>query len=205
MDRNVWKYFIGVIIFVPIIFVVGIYVFFQMNPFYNRLKVDVVLAEFGSIEEVIEVKAIVARHESSYQLHDEGQLRWNVQAGQRVSKNQKLADILISEQDHSLLLQQQLIDMRLETIAGGGDLSNFSIEAMKEIDQQMQYLLSDISHNIKNSQYELVFQNQQLLSEMGEHKRLVSVHQQLPEMTVEELENQKKLIDEKLNEERVTD
>ncbi len=199
MDRNVWKYFIRFVIFVPIIFVVGIYVFFQMSPFYNRLKVDVALAEFGSIEEVIEVNAVVVRQENSFQLQSDGQIRWIVQEGQRVSNNQKLADILISDQDHSLLLQQQLINMRLETIAGGGDLSNFSLEAMKEIDQQMQYLLSDISHNIKNSQYELAFQNQQLLSEMADQKQLVSVHQQLPEMSVEELEDQKKLIDEKLN------
>ncbi len=199
MDKNVWKYFIGVVIFIPIIFVVGIYVFFQINPFYNRLKVDVALAEFGTIEEVIEVKAIVVRQENSYHLLGDGQLRWNVQEGQRVSKNQKLADILISDQDHSLLLQQQLINMRLEIIADGGDLSNFSIEAMKEIDQQMQYLLSDISHNIKNSQYELAFQNQQLLREMAEQKRLVSVHQQLPEMSGEELDEQKKIIDEKLD------
>lgn len=192
MSRSVWKYFIGFVIIVPVMFVLSFYLFFQVSPFYNQLKVNTALAEFGSIEEVIDVTAVVVRKENTYTIPNDGQLRWAVQDGQRVSSNQKLADILISDQDHSLLLQQQLINMRLETINGGGDLSNFSMEAIKEIDQQMQYLLSDISQNIKNSQYELAFQNQQLLNEMAEQKHLVSVHQQLPEMTMEELENQKK-------------
>ena len=199
MSRSVWKYFIGFVIIVPVMFVITIYLFFQVSPFYNQLKVNIALAEFGSIEEVIDVTAVVVRMENTYTIPNDGQLRWTVQEGQRVSSNQKLADILISDQDHSLLLQQQLINMRLETINGGGDLSNFSMEAIKEIDQQMQYLLRDISQNIKNNQYELVFQNQQLLNEMAEQKHLVSVHQQLPEMTMEELENQKKIIDDKLN------
>jgi len=199
MDRSVWKYFIGFIIVVPALMIVSVYLFFRVGPFYSRLKVDVVLAEYGSIEEVVSVQGIVVRREKPYHLPNDGELRWHVQDGQRVSRNQKLADILISEQDHSLILQQQLINMRLETIAGGGDLSAYSLEAMQEIEVQMRYLLSDIGYNIKNNQYELAFQNQQLLSEMAEQKRLLSEHHQLPEMSLEELARQKDLIDKKLD------
>jgi hypothetical protein len=72
------------------------------------------------------------------------------------------------------------------------------MEAMQEIDQQMAYLMTDIRHNVANEQYELAFQNQQMLQEMAEQKQLVSVHQHLPEMSVEELEQQRDLIENRL-------
>ncbi|MDW7671613.1 MAG: HlyD family efflux transporter periplasmic adaptor subunit [Bacillota bacterium] len=194
-----WKMVIGIVAAVPIILVIGLYIFFRMSPLISQIKVEVMLAEYGTLEETIPVKGIVVRQESLYPIPADGSVRWTIQAGQKTAKQQKLAEILVSDEDQSLLLQQQLIAMRLETLASGGDLSVYSLEAMQEIDQQMTYLMTDIRHNVKNEQYELAFQNQQMLQEMAEQKQLVSVHQHLPEMSVEELEQQQDLIENQLN------
>jgi multidrug efflux pump subunit AcrA (membrane-fusion protein) len=193
-----WKMVIGIVAAVPIILIIGLYVFFQMSPLISQIKVEVMLAEYGTLEEVIPVKGIVVRQESLYPIPADGSVRWIIQAGQKTARQQKLAEILVSDEDQSLLLQQQLIAMRLQTLASGGDLSVYSMEAVQEIDQQMAYLMTDIRHNVAKEQYELAFQNQQMLREMAEQKQLVSVHQHLPEMSVEELEQQRDLIENRL-------
>lgn len=199
MRRSFWKYFIGFIVIVPALVIVAVYLFFQFSPLVSRLQVEITLAEHGAIEGIVAVDAFVHRIENTYRIPSAGQVRWNVHEGQRVARNQKLADVLVTEEDHSLVLQQQLINMRLDALSKGGDLSTFSSEALGEIEQHMKHLLSEIGFNVKNRQFELAFQNQHLLNEVTAQRQLISVHQQLPEMSREELENQKVAIKDRLN------
>ncbi|MEN1759511.1 HlyD family efflux transporter periplasmic adaptor subunit [Anoxynatronum sibiricum] len=193
-----WKLTGGLVIALPVCVIILLYLFYKMSPLISQLKIDVVLAEYGILEEVVSAEGVALRQESVYPVTADHGLRWVITEGQKVARQQKLAEILISDQDHALLLQNQLIDMRLKNLQSGGDLSAYSQEAEREIDQQMNFLMSDIRLNLKNGQYELAFQNQQMLEELADQHQLIAVHRQLPEMTLEELEVEKEKIEQRL-------
>ena len=188
----------GLVIAMPICVIIFLYLFYKMNPLISQLKIDVVLAAYGTLEEVVTVEGVAVRRETVYPLTAESGLRWVVTEGQKVARQQKLAEILISDQDHALILQKQLIEMRLKTKQSGGDAAAYSQEAVAEIDQQMNFLMSDIQLNLRNGQYELAFQNQQMLEELADQHQLMAVHRQLPEMSLEELEAEKEQIEQRL-------
>ena len=194
-----WKMVVGVIMAVPVLAVFALYLFYRMSPLISQLKINLVLVEYGVLEDVSTVKGIIIRNETAHRIPENGNVRWSIQDGQKIAKQQKLADVLVSDEDQALLLQQQLVEMRLKTLHSGGDLAVYSEEALQEMNQRMLFLMTDIRHNLKNDQYELAFQNQLMLREMSEQKELIAVHQNLPEMSVEELEFQKQQIEDRLD------
>jgi multidrug efflux pump subunit AcrA (membrane-fusion protein) len=193
-----WKKLLIGLSMIAVVSVLSIYFFYKVNPLLNQLKINVDLVEYGLLEEVITMEGLILRNETVYTIPETGSMRWLVSEGQKIARHQKIADILVSDTDQTLLLQQQLIQMRLDTISNGGDISVYSSQVLSEIEQQTAYLISDIRNNIQNEQYELAYQNQNLLKELTDQRQLMTAHQNLPDLSADQLESELERIEEQL-------
>ena len=179
-----------IILSAPFFFIFIWYMYYQLEPLANRFRIQVEMVEFGMIEEVRNVKALVVRDETRYSLPVEGNLRWLVSDGTKVGKNQKIAELLVSEADQRLILQHQLMELRLDMMQDGESFAAYSSQAKEELEQQMEHILYDILNNLTQEQLELAFQNRQLLRELASQRQLMDAQHQLPEMSVHELEDE---------------
>ncbi|SFI16194.1 hypothetical protein SAMN05192551_107104 [Tindallia magadiensis] len=196
--RKKKKNVIFVLMIVPAIFIVSLFFVFRLGPVISHFRVNTSIVEFGTLETIVQVEAVVAREETQYSLPQTGRINWNVASGEKVAKQQKIADIIVSESDQSMLMEIEMINMRIQTMEAGEEMESFSENATHQLNNRIDHLVSDLSHNVQMNQYELAFKNRYVLEETVQQLKTIQASQNLPEMSIEELKRRKQTIQQEI-------
>ncbi|RQD66927.1 MAG: hypothetical protein D5S00_11690 [Tindallia sp. MSAO_Bac2] len=192
-------YILMLVLVVPVVVIVSLYFSIRLNPVISQFRIKTDIVDIGTLETSTEVDGVVIRDESVYSLTDTAHINWNVSNGEKVARQQKLADILVSESDQSLMMEKEMINMRIEMLESDEDMSTFSEEAVAQLENRMDHIISDLAQNIQQNQYELVYKNRYIIDELAQQLITIEASKELPEMSLEELRNRQEQIESKMD------
>ncbi len=192
-------YIMMMILVVPVIVIVSLYFLIRLNPVISQFRIKTDIVEYGTLETSIEAVGVIARNEIVYPLSGAGHINWSVSKGEKVARQQKLADVLVSESDQSLMMEHEMLKIRIKMIESGEDMESFSEEAVNQLEFRIENLISDLALNIQQNQFELAYKNRYMLDETAQQLVMIEASQHLPEMSLEELTEQKHQIEQKMD------
>ncbi|SDY41398.1 HlyD family efflux transporter periplasmic adaptor subunit [Tindallia californiensis] len=192
------KYAVFILVIMPAILIVSMFFVLRLGPVISHFRVNTTIVEFGTLETILQVEAVVAREETRYSFPSTGRINWNVVSGEKVGKQQKIADIIVSESDQSMLMEIEMIDMRIQTLESGEEVESFSENATHQLNNRIDHLVSDLSQNVQMNQYELAFKNRYVLEETVQQLKTIQASKDLPEMSIEELKRRKETIQQEI-------
>lgn len=172
-----------IFIFVAIISYFGVSIIKSMN----KKPIDYDTIEYGSIEDVTQVKGIIIRDETVYKTTKNGILNFNVAENQRVKKGELIATIKNEDAIKTTEEDVSLINEKILALQKQRDELSIFYEDVKRIDGQMQKAIDNAINSLStqniNKIYELkdnlnkkiTVRNQMLLSEnTGSVEQLLS-------------------------------
>lgn len=143
----------------------------------NKKPIDYDTIEYGSIEDVTQVKGIIIRDEIVYKTTKTGIVNFNVAENQRVKKGEVIATIKNEDAIKTVEQDVSLINEKILALQKQRDELSIFYEDVKRIDSQMQKTIDNSINNLStqniNKIYELkdnlnkkiTIRNQMLLSE----------------------------------------
>lgn len=188
------KHFTKVVISTIII----LYFFSRIFPIIGTSKQKTVVAQYGKIEQVIATTGFIARDEKVLMDGDYGEAKYFVSEGEKVAKGQKLAEIHREKLDDKSLEELEIINSRIESINNKQETPIFQRDVDK-IDAQISGLLQKIQQDIKQQDYEKIQQYQAEIDELANKKKVIIGEDSFAGKNLTELEEQKVLIEKKLN------
>lgn len=197
--RKSGQKFMMMILVIPMIVIVTLYFFIRLNPVISQFRVRTDIVEYGTLEANIETLGVVIRNESPYPVPKAGHINWSVNKGEKVARQQKIADVLVSESDQSLIMEHEMIRIRMDLVESGEDVESFSAETVNQLETRIKNLIADLTLNMKQNQFELAYKNRYILEETARQLEILETSQELPEMNLKELKDQKIEIEKKLD------
>lgn len=163
----------AIFIFVTIISYFGVSIVKSMNK--NPIDYDTI--EYGSIEDIAQVKGVIIRDEIVYKTTKNGMLNFNVAETQRIKKGELIATIKNEDAIKTIEQDVSVINEKILALQKQRDQLSIFYEDVKKIDGQMQKTLDNAINSLStqniNKIYELkdnlnkkiTIRNQMLLSE----------------------------------------
>ncbi len=139
-----------------LIFIVAIYLMFQIVPVLQATKLKTYVVTNAALEIVEEVEAIVFKEEKVYKSDITGEIVYYIQEGERVGARDKIAEIPINSNTKKLKDELQDIEEQIENLSN----TNLSTEIFKndieKNQQNIDNLIKRIGEAVINKEYKEV-------------------------------------------------
>lgn len=179
--------------------VVLLYLISRMPPFFSQATNKTYVVEYGKIEAVVSTEGYIARDEKIIKRLGEGELSLLVKEGEKVRKGQKLATVHFNDLDEKSSKDLEIINLRIESIQGKESEQQLFQRDIEKIENDIMIASREIQQLIKNGEYEKVYPLKGNLALLIEKKSIINGEKSFSGKNLEQLEQQKKSLQEKIN------
>lgn len=192
--RRTRKHFNKIIV----VLIISLYFVSRMYPILGASNNKVTIAQYGKIEVVVSGVGYIARDEVVYDNIAEGEIKYFVADGEKVTKNQKLAEVHMEAVDIKAIEELEIINLRIKKIQEKQNEETIFESDIKKLDKQIDELLQKIQEAYKEQNPSKVSQLQGELKGLMDKKNIIVGENSFAGKNLTELQEQKKDFEERL-------
>ena len=184
-----------------VITIIGLYFATKVLPLFSEANNKTYIVEYGKIEELVPVKAYVIRDEKviSY-IKDYSDMELLVEEGSIVAKGQEIARFyLTNENDISVEKDLKSIEARIESINEQQNNGNHFQNDINKINEQVERNVNLLEVYLSNGEYDRVYNIKNEINNLLEKKNAITGSTSFTGINLNELEEQKSQLKNKLN------
>ncbi|WP_077367310.1 HlyD family efflux transporter periplasmic adaptor subunit [Anaerosalibacter sp. Marseille-P3206] len=167
-----------------------IYLLFRSVPVLYASNIKTTLVEKGSIEESIDLKAVIIRNERLYKSDGEGKINILKDEGERVKVGAKIAEVTLDSDQSALKTKLNEVNEKIDSIEKINKENKINDDTKKAI-QNTEELLEKIQQKVAEGDYDEVNSlKEQLYASMGK-QAVVSGDDTLANQSLEQLNIEK--------------
>lgn len=155
--------------------------------------------QYGKIEKNLEVTGYVVREEKVFTSLGNGEVKYFVDEGKKVSKGEKLAEVYIDDSDEGSRKDLATINLRLENIKENQNTEGVFQGDIEKIKNQIQRLILSIQQDIKDERYDRIDSMRSELEDLLNKQSIIAGEKSFSGKNLSELEEQKTRLEEKVN------
>lgn len=183
-----------------IIFTIIIVYFFSRTPsLLLASPQSTYAAEYGKIENNMEVKGYVVRDEKVFKSIGEGDVKYFVSEGEKVAKGEKLAEVYLDDLDEKSRKDLESINLRLENIKEKQNDTNIFQRDIEKLESQIENLIKFIQKDIKNKKYDRIKIKKEELEDLLNKQSVIVGEKSFSGKNINQLEEQKNELEYKIN------
>lgn len=180
-------------------FIVLLYFLLRLPPFYSQARNKTYIGEYGKIEAIVSTEGIIVRDEEVIKHLGGGEILLLVKEGERVRKGQKIANIHFNHLDEKTTKDLEIINLRIDSIKDQQAGRQFFQKDIEKIENDILAITKEIQQYITSGNYEKVYKLKNELSLLIEKKSIIYGEKSFSGKNLEQLEQQKKSLEDKIN------
>ncbi len=181
-----------------IILIISLYFLSRIFPILGTNSQKTVYTEYGKIENVIAVTGYIARDEKVFTNTGEGEVKYFVSEGEKVSKGEKLAEVYFENLDEKYVQDLEIINHRIENIENKKDEKPIFERDINKLDGEINVLLQKIQQDVQQGDYQHLSTNKKSLQELAEKQNVITGEKSFTGRSLSELQEQKSILEGKI-------
>lgn len=182
-----------------IVLIISLYFISRMYPILGASNNKITIAQYGKIEAVVSGVGYIARDEAVYNNIAEGEIKYFVTDGEKVTKDQKLAEVHIEAVDSKAIKELEIINLRIKKIEEKQNEETIFQGDIEKLDNQINELLKKIQEAYKEQSPSKVSQLQGELKILMDKKNIIVGENSFVGKNLIQLQEQKIALEESLN------
>ncbi|AKL95561.1 HlyD family secretion protein [Clostridium aceticum] len=171
----------------------------RVTPFFSQATNKTYIAEHGKIETTVSTEGYIVRDEKVMKNLGEGKVVLYVSEGEKVARNQKLAEIHLGEIDEKTTRDLEIINLRIQNIKDKESEQQVFSRDIEKIDAEITAILGEIQQYINEGPYEKISLLKENLSTLVEKKSIISGERSFSGKNLDQLERQQQSLQSKVN------
>ncbi|AOY77390.1 HlyD family efflux transporter periplasmic adaptor subunit [Clostridium formicaceticum] len=171
----------------------------RVTPFFSQATNKTYIAEYGKIEAAVSTEGYIVRDEKVMKNLGEGKVVLYVSEGEKVARNQKLAEIYLEEIDAKTSKDLEIINLRIQNIKEQQSEQQVFSKDIEKIDGEINAILKEVQQHINEGSYERVSLLKENLSTLVEKKSVISGEKSFSGKNLDQLEKQQQSLQSKIN------